>query len=120
MATDAGLQPVLTGRRLLVFQSLAERSAGVAALYRDGIKALRRDAATSSFYSAGHAIRLFMHDLPMLFDLPTLASLPQLSNKVRELDPIWDAACKSPCRVNGGWKGEIDAILAKLLCALEE
>ena len=120
MATDARLPPVFTGKQLLVFHSLAERSEGVAALYRDGIEALQRDASTGSYYSAGHAIRLFMHDLPKLFDLPTLGSLPQLSNKVRELDPMWDAACKSACRVEGGWKGEIDALLAKLLCALEE
>lgn len=105
---------------MLVFQSVAERSAGVAALYRDGIEALSRDAAQGSFYPAAHAMRLFMHDLPSLFDLPTLGSLPQLSNKLRDLDPIWEAACKSPCRVDGGWKGEIDSLLEKLLCALEE
>jgi hypothetical protein len=120
MATDPGLPPVLTGRQLLVFQSVAERSAGVAALYRDGIEALSRDAARGSLYPAGHAMRLFMHDLPSLFDLPTLGSLPQLTNKVRDLDSIWAAACKSSCRSDGGWKGEIDALLVKLLGALEE
>lgn len=120
MSTDAGLQPVFTGRQLLVLQSLAESRESVAALYRNGIEALRREAPSGTFYSAGHAIRLFMHDLPTLFDLPTLGSLPQLSNKVRDLDPIWDAACKSPCRVGGAWKGEIDALLAELLCAFEE
>jgi hypothetical protein len=120
MTTYVELQPVLTGRQLLVHQSLAGRSAGVAALYRDGIAALHRDAQSDSYYSAGHAIRLLMHDLPTLFDLPTLGSLPQLSNKVRDLDPIWETACRSTCRVDGGWKGEIDALLAKLLGALEE
>jgi hypothetical protein len=120
MATDVDLQPVLTGRQLLLLQSLAERSEGVGALYRGGIEALQREAPTGCFYPAGHAIRLFMHDLPTLFDLPTLGSLPQLSNRVRDLDPIWEAACRSSCRVGGGWKGEIDELLAKLLGALEE
>ena len=111
---------MLTGKQFLVFQSVAERNADVAALYRDGIEALNRDAARGRFYPAGHAIRLFMHDLPSLFDLPTLGSLPQLSNKVRDLDPVWDAACQSSCRVDRSWHGEIDAPLARLLTALEE
>ena len=92
----------------------------MAVLYRDGITALRRDGQSDSYYSAGHTIRLFMHDLPTLFDLPTLGPLPQLSNRIRDLDPIWEATTKSSCRVDGGWKGEIDALLAKLLGALEE
>ena len=61
-----------------------------------------------------------MHDLLTLFDLPTLGSLPQLSNRIRDLDPIWEVTTKSSCRIDGGWKGEIDALLAKLLGALEE
>lgn len=120
MAADLELQLVLTGRQLLVYQSLAERSEGVAELYRDGITSPLRDEQSDSYYSAGHAIRLFMHDLPTLFDLPTLGSLPQLSNRIRDLDPIWEAATKSSCRVDGGWKGEIDILLAKLLGALEQ
>jgi hypothetical protein len=120
MAREVALQPMLTGRQSLVFQSLAGRSEIVAVLYRDGIETLQRESSSDIFYSAGHAIRLFMHDLPTLFDLPTLGSLPQLSNKIRDLDPVWEAACKSSCRVDGEWKGQIDASLGKLLCALEE
>src|SRR6185312_16350074 len=93
---------------------------GKAVLYRDGITALPRDGQSDSYYSAGHAIRFFMHDLLTLFDLPTLGSLPQLSNRIRDLDPIWEVTTKSSCRIDGGWKGEIDALLAKLLGALEE
>jgi hypothetical protein len=120
MASDVELKPVLSGRQSLVFQSLTERSEDVAVMYRDGLEALGRDASSGSFYFAGHAIRLFMHDLPTVFDLPTLGSLPQLSNKVRDLDAAWDTACSSSCRFDGGWKGEIDAFLAKLLSTLEE
>ncbi len=110
----------MTGRQSLVFRSLGERSEDIATLYRDGILAFQQRGAVDSFYSAGHAIRLFMHDMPTIFDLPTLGSLPQLSNKVRDLDPVWKRACQSSCRVDGGWKGEIDALLGKLLSALEE
>ena len=120
MLAESELQPVLSGKQSLVFRSLAERSERVAVLYRDGLMALQQGGPADRFYSAGHAIRLFMHDLPTVFDLPTLGSLPQLSNKVRALDPVWDTACQSSCRVDGGWQGEIDALLAKLLAALEE
>ena len=73
MAADSG-QSVMTGRQSLVFRSFRERSEGIAALYRDGILAFRQRGAVDSFYSAGHAIRLFMHDMPTIFDLPTVGT----------------------------------------------
>jgi len=120
MASDSGQLPVMTGRQSLALRSLNERSERIAMLYRDALLALQQGESADRFYSAGHAIRLVMHDLPTMFDLPTLGSLPQLSNKVRDLDPLWRTARQSSCRVEGGWKGEIDALLAKLLSALDE
>jgi hypothetical protein len=120
MSSDPGQQPVMSGRQSLVFRSLADRSEDVAVLYREGLVALQQGASADRFYAAGHAIRLFMHDLPTMFDLPTLGSLPQLSNKVRDLDQVWKTACQSSCRIDGGWRGEIDALLARLLSVLEE
>lgn len=69
---------------------------------------------------AAHAVRLIINDLPAIFDLPKLTSLPLLSNKIRDLDPVWREALDSGCRMEGAWKGEIDKPLRTLLQSFEE
>jgi len=120
MATDSQPQFVMTGRQKLVLLAIAERNQEIAALYEDALLAVQQRGSAERFYSAGHAIRLFMHDMPKVFDLPTLGSLPLLSNKIRDLDSSWKTARQSTCRVDGRWKGEIDGLLERLLSALED
>ncbi len=115
------LEPfALTVRQRLVLEAVSARSQDIATLYEDALRSLQESRRTLRFYAPGHSVRLFMHDMPQIFDLPTLGSLPQLSAKIQALDPIWRAAHQSGCRGDGGWNGEIDSALGKLLTALED
>lgn len=120
MTPDAPQPLAMTGRQKRVIQVLTERNQEIAALFADALGEFHGGGRTGRFYLTGHAIRLFMHEMPKIFDLPTLGSLPQLSSRVANLDPIWKSGCKSACRVDGGWKGEIDGPLQELLAFLED
>ena len=102
----------LTVRQRLVLEAVSARSQDIATLYEDALRFLQESRRTLRFYAPGHSVRLFMHDMPQIFDLPTLGSLPQLSAKVQALDPIWRAARQSGCRVDGSTS--LDEFLERL------
>jgi hypothetical protein len=110
----------MTERQQLVYRSIADRDSNLADLYLCAIRLLSEQDNPDRFFLAAHAIREMTDALPKIVDLPILSKQARLGDKIRELEPIWNTALKSPCHEGGNWNGEIDGRLKQLLVRLNE
>jgi hypothetical protein len=102
-----------------VFELLSKRDAQVADWYDCAVFQLAAGASAARFRASAHLIRLMLNELPKFFQMPQLIPLQPLTDRLEKLKQPWQAACASPCRTQGGWRGSIDAPIGKFLSAYE-
>ena len=106
----------ISGQKRLLFNALAERDEQLAQIYH-GALAVHGDASNPDRLAlAAHGLRELMEKLPRILNVPVKIQRTSLKVKCRLLLGVWDQAVeRSICRIDDGWRGNIDRHLQALL-----
>jgi hypothetical protein len=102
-----------------VFAALIQKDARVADWYESAVYQLATGTSAARFCASANLVRLMLNELPRFFQLPQLISLQPLSTRLAKLEQPWHAACRSRCRCQDGWRGEIDPEVGHFLSEYE-
>ncbi len=89
-------------------------------MYLGAVMALSHTDNPDYLAQSAHSVRELMEKIPAFLDVQTRAHQESLGSKVRELEDRWQTTiARSECYDDGGWSGEIDRHLLKLLETLQ-
>jgi hypothetical protein len=115
---DAGVS--IPEQQQVLLEALRERDARLATIYEAVIDVMTAEDLPDQLSLAAHAMRELMERLPLAFDVP-IHQKSSVINLIREVErDLLRAQEISSCRTSDGWKGPIDAPLAKLLATVEK
>ena len=119
---EANEGPGHSGRQATVIRALAEIDNGLSAMYTGAINRMNRGGNPDRHAQAAHSLRELMEKLPEHLNVPTNARKETLKAKARECEDAFNnAQRRSGCYgVSGGWTGEIDQHLRKMLQRMEK
>lgn len=104
-----------TSRQQLIHGSLSKKSQELADLYEAALRVYSDAGNPCRLILAAHSLRELADGLPKTFDLPIPVDPGKITNQINILEPVWNNALTSGCHQNGGWIGNIDEPLRKLM-----
>jgi hypothetical protein len=113
------LNPYIIDRRLRIREVLYTRDQELSELYWTAIDVLYPATPQRRRVSA-HAIREMTAGLPRIIDVPAKESKQRLGDYVTRVSTLWKKARLGKSRVDGMWRGEIDASLQEALKGVDE